>query len=129
MSKKILVVDDEPDILLTVGQALEMSGYEVLKAKDGDECIQKLNECSSIPDLVLLDIMMPEISGWDVAAKIKENPEWKEIPIVFLTAKGDTMSVGMGNLAAEDYIVKPFNIKDLKARIEQILNPEEKTKQ
>ena len=116
-----MVVDDEPDILLTVGQMLEMSGYQVIKAKDGVECINKLNELRTIPDLVLLDIMMPDLSGWDVAAKIKENPAWKEIQIVFLTAKGDTMSIGMGNLAAEDYIVKPFDIKDLKERIEKII--------
>jgi len=122
MRKKIMVVDDEPDILFTVGQVLETSGYEVIKAKDGKECIEKLNELSEIPDLVLLDIMMPEVSGWDVAAKIKENPAWKEIPIVFLTAKGDIMSIGMGNLTAEDYIVKPFDIKDLKERVNKILN-------
>lgn len=121
MNKVIMVVDDEPDILLTVGQMLEMSGYQVIKAKDGVECINKLNELGTIPDLVLLDIMMPDLSGWDVAAKIKENPAWKEIPIVFLTAKGDIMSIGMGNLAAEDYIVKPFDIKDLKERIEKII--------
>ena len=72
MAKKIMVVDDEPDILFTVGQMLEISGYEVIKATDGKDCLNKLNEV--IPDLVLLDIMMPEISGWDVAAKIKENP-------------------------------------------------------
>ena len=65
---------------------------------------------------------MPEISGWDVAAKIKENPKWTKIPIVFLTAKGDTMSIGMGGVAAEDYIVKPFDIKDLKRRVERVLN-------
>jgi len=122
MRKKIMVVDDEPDILFTVGQVLETIGYEVIKAKDGKECIEKLNELSEIPDLVLLDIMMPEVSGWDVAAKIKENPAWKEIPIVFLTAKGDIMSIGMGNLTAEDYIVKPFDIKDLKERVNKILN-------
>ena len=122
MRKKIMVVDDEPDILFTVGQVLETSGYEVIKAKDGKECIELLNQLSEIPDLVLLDIMMPEISGWDVAAKIKENPRWKEIPIVFLTAKGDIMSIGMGNLTAEDYIVKPFDIKDLKERVDKILN-------
>lgn len=121
MNIVIMVVDDEPDILLTVGQMLEMSGYQVIKAKDGVECINKLNELRTIPDLVLLDIMMPDLSGWDVAAKIKENPAWKEIQIVFLTAKGDTMSIGMGNLAAEDYIVKPFDIKDLKERIEKII--------
>ena len=117
-----MVVDDEPDILFTVGQVLETCGYEVIKAKDGKECIEILNQMGEKPDLVLLDIMMPEISGWDVAAKIKENPDWKEIPIVFLTAKGDTMSVGMGNLAAVDYIVKPFDIKDLKERVDKVCN-------
>ena len=122
MSKVILVVDDEPDILLTVSQMLEMSGYTVIQAKDGVECINKLNELEATPDLVLLDIMMPDVSGWDVAAKIKENPSWNEIPIIFLTAKGDVMSMGMGRLASEDYIVKPFNIKDLKERIGKILN-------
>ena len=122
MSKKIMVVDDEPDILFTVGQVLESIGYEVIKAKDGKECFDKLDDLQNKPDLVLLDIMMPEISGWDVAAKIKEKPEWKEIPIVFLTAKGDIMSVGMGNLASVDYIVKPFDIEDLKNRVGKILN-------
>jgi DNA-binding response OmpR family regulator len=122
MPKKIMVVDDEPDILLTVGQMLEISGYEVIKAQDGATAIQKLNELQSNPDLILLDIMMPNLSGWDVAAKIKENDEWKNIPIIFLTAKGDTMSIGMGGLASEDYIVKPFDIKDLKVRVEKIIN-------
>jgi DNA-binding response OmpR family regulator len=122
MNKIILVVDDEPDILLTVSQMLEMSGYTVIQAKDGVECINKLNELEVAPDLVLLDIMMPDVSGWAVAAKIKENPAWTSIPIIFLTAKGDVMSVGMGNLAADDYIVKPFNVTDLKERIEKILN-------
>jgi len=122
MNKKIMVVDDEPDILTTVGEMLEMSGYEVIKAIDGKECFKKLNESSTNPDLILLDIMMPDISGWDVAAKIKENPRWNSIPIVFLTAKGDTSSIGLGGMAAEDYIVKPFDIKDLINRIQNILN-------
>ena len=122
MSKKIMVVDDEPDILLTVGQMLEMSGFDIVRAKDGNECIDKLNESQSTPDLILLDIMMPNVSGWDVAARIKENPKWKNIPIVFLTAKGDTMSIGMGGLAAEDYIVKPFDVKDLIIRVKKILD-------
>lgn len=116
-----MIVDDEPDILFTVGQMLEMDGYDVLKAQNGKECIEKLNNCSELPNLVLLDIMMPEQSGWDVAAKIKERQDWQNIRIIFLTAKGDTMSIGMGNLSAEDYIVKPFDIEDLKKRIEKIL--------
>jgi len=120
MTKKIMIVDDEPDILFIVGQMLESSGYEVIKAVDGKDCLNKLSEV--IPDLVLLDIMMPEINGWDVAAKIKENPKWNNIPIVFLTIKGDTMSIGMGGMVAEDYITKPFDIKDLKNRVEKILN-------
>ena len=122
MSKKIMVVDDEPDILTSVGQMLEMSGYEVIRATDGKECIKKLTESSCNPDLIVLDIMMPEVSGWDVAAQIKENPKWNSIPIVFLTAKGDTMSIGMGGMASEDYIVKPFDIKDLIGRIQKILD-------
>ena len=117
---KIMIVDDEPDILFTVGQMLEISGYEVIKAVNGDDCLKKLNEIR--PDLVLLDIMMPGMSGWDVAAKIKENPKWSDIPIVFVTAKGDAMSVGMGNMAAEDYITKPFDIMDLKSRVEKVLS-------
>ena len=121
MSKKIMVVDDEPDILTTVGQMLEMSGYEVIRAIDGKECLKKLNESTTNPDLIVLDIMMPDVSGWDVAAKIKENPEWRNIPIVFLTAKGDTMSIGMGGIVSEDYIVKPFDVKDLIIRIQKIL--------
>ena len=62
------------------------------------------------------------MSGWDVAARIKQNPKWSEIPIVFLTAKGDNMSKGMGSMTAEDYITKPFDIKDLKNRVDKILN-------
>jgi len=122
MSKKILIVDDEPDILFTVGQMLEMSGYDVEKAQNGKECIEKLNKLEKCPDLIILDIMMPGVSGWDAAAKIKECEKWSNIPIIFLTAKGDTMSIGMGNLSAEDYIVKPFDIEDLKKRVDKILN-------
>lgn len=122
MSKKIMVVDDEPDILTTVGQMLEMSGFEVMRANSGKECIKKLTQSPVSPDLIVLDIMMPEVSGWDVAAKIKENPRWNKIPIVFLTAKGDVMSIGMGGMTSEDYIVKPFDIKDLIDRIKKILD-------
>ena len=119
MTKKILVVDDEQDVRLSVQQILEMSGYTVTQAENGHDCLVKLEK--ETPDLVVLDIMMPGMSGWDVAAKIKENPSWTNIPIVFLTAKGDEMSVGMGGLASVDYIVKPFDIMDLKQRIDKVL--------
>ncbi|MDH7517730.1 MAG: response regulator [Candidatus Thermoplasmatota archaeon] len=120
MAKKIMIVDDEPDILTTVGKILELDGYEVIRAVNGRDCLDKLNV--NTPDLILLDIMMPEMSGWDVAARIKENPKWNMIPIVFLTVKNDVMSKGMGSLAAEDYITKPFDIKDLRNRVEKALN-------
>ena len=119
MSKKIMIVDDEEDIRVSVGQIFEVSGYEVIKAVDGNDCLNKLEH--GIPDLVILDIMMPGMNGWDVAARIKENPKWNEIPIVFLTAKGDEMSIGMGKLASEEYVVKPFDIIKLKERVEEIL--------
>jgi two-component system alkaline phosphatase synthesis response regulator PhoP len=119
MAKKILVVDDEEDIRISVGEMLKVNGYKVTTAEDGRDCINKLKK--EIPDLVILDIMMPGMSGWDVAAKIKENSQWSSIPIVFLTAKGDDMSIGVGHLASEDYIVKPFNIIELKESIDRIL--------
>jgi DNA-binding response OmpR family regulator len=119
MPKKIMVVDDEEDIRTTVGQVLEISGYEVIKAENGSECLQKLEQ--GVPDLVILDIMMPGMSGWDVAARIKENEKWNAVPIVFLTAKGDEMSMGMGGLASKDYIVKPFDVVKLKQCVDQIL--------
>ena len=122
MSKKIMIVDDEEDIRVSVGQIFEVSGYEVIKAEDGNDCLNKLER--AIPDIVILDIMMPGLNGWDVAARIKENSKWSEIPIVFLTAKGDEMSIGMGGLASEEYVVKPFDIIKLKERVEEILNRE-----
>ena len=121
MNKNIMVVDDEPDILTSIEQMLEINGYSVISASDGKECLQKLSKLTINPDLILLDIMMPGISGWDVAAKIKGNPQWKSIPIVFLTARGDTMSIGMGEMTSEDYIVKPFDINNLISRIQKIL--------
>ncbi len=120
MSKRIMIVDDEEDIRGSVGQIFEISGYEVIKAEDGNDCLNKLER--AIPDLVILDIMMPGMNGWDVAARIKENSKWSKIPIVFLTAKVDEMSIGMGGLASREYIVKPFDIIKLKERVEEILN-------
>ena len=119
MTKKIMVVDDEPDIVSVTKEVLERGGYKVISAGSGLECLKKLDK--ETVDLILLDIMMPDLGGWDVAAKIKENPKWNGIPIVFLTIKGDTMSVGMGKLSADDYIVKPFDNDALLERVDKIL--------
>jgi len=124
MVKTILVVDDYSDIVVSVKQVLEDSTgeYRVISAESGEKCLQILQQDTTLPDLILLDIMMPGMSGWDVAARIKQNDRWRDVPIVFLTAKGDEMSVGIGHLASDDYIVKPFDIMKLKECVQRILH-------
>jgi len=124
MVKTILVVDDYSDIVVSVKQVLEdtTGEYRVISADSGEKCLQILQQVTTLPDLILLDIMMPGMSGWDVAARIKQNDRWRDVPIVFLTAKGDEMSVGIGHLASEDYIVKPFDIMKLKECVKRILH-------
>ena len=120
--KMIIMVDDNVDLIHVVKKSLENmeDGYEVISANRGQECFDLLKE-GTLPDLILLDIMMPEMNGWDVFAKLKENTEWRKIPIVFLTAKTDSFSKGFGMIPAQDYIEKPFEIADLKKRIDKIL--------
>ena len=114
--KKILVVDDTQDILLVVARRLESWGYEPLTAESGEEGLRIAEE--QIPDLVLLDIMMPKMKGRDVCARLKSNPKTRHIPVIFLTALGlaDHIKAGL-DLGAEDYIVKPFEPAQLKERI------------
>jgi len=119
---KVMVVDDNPDIIFAVKKGLESlnKGYEVIGAGGGQECVQLLNQ--EKPDLILLDIMMPDMDGWDVVAKVRENDQIKEVPIIFLTAKDDAVSKGMAKLGVEDYIVKPVNIQELDKRIKDTLS-------
>ncbi len=123
MKKKIMLVDDNADLIYVVKKSLERitDGYEVIGATSGKECFELLKR-GQIPDLILLDIMMPEIDGWNVFAKLKEKPEWRKIPIVFLTAKTDPYSKGLGRRSAQDYIEKPFEITELKKGIDKVLN-------
>jgi putative two-component system response regulator len=122
MVKTILVVDDFEDIIISVKCVLEdaTEEYQVIGVDSGEKCLQVLDG-DHLPDLILLDIMMPGMSGWDVAARIKENDRWSAVPIVFLTALGDDMSAGLGLLASDDYIVKPFDIVKLKECVKRIL--------
>ncbi|MBI5253947.1 MAG: response regulator [Euryarchaeota archaeon] len=82
---KIMVVDDEPDIVVIVGEMLRKAGYGVIEARNGRECLEKLKK--EKPDLILLDVMMPDILGWDVCKKIKEDEMTKSIPVAMLTVK------------------------------------------
>jgi CheY-like chemotaxis protein len=123
MKKKIMVVDDEPDQIFTAKMILEdfSSEYQVIGVSSGRKCIELLKN-NKIPDIIFLDIMMPGMNGWDVAAEIKKNPKWKKIPLVFLTAKTDSLSATFGKIVSEEYILKPFEINDLKKSIDKFLN-------
>lgn len=120
--KKILIVDDNIDILYTLKKGLEYidDTYDVHTAQNQIEFHKVMDE-KPFPDLIFLDIMMPDINGWDLFTKIKENIDWKHIPVVFLTAKTDPFCVGFGQKNAEAYVKKPFDIKALKETIDNIL--------
>ncbi len=120
--RKILIVDDEPDQRYTIKVTLEdaIKDFEVISAGSGEECIEKLKK-NEVPDLILLDIMMPEMNGWEVLKIVKENKEWSKIPIIFLTAKTDEIAQEHGDLIADDYIEKPFDINELTKRINKLL--------
>ena len=114
--KRILIVDDNQDILHVISKRIEGWGYEALVAESGEEGLRMAEE--QTPDLVLLDIMMPKMKGRDVCARLKTNPKTQHIPVIFLTALGmaDHVKAGM-DLGADDYIVKPFQPSELKERL------------
>jgi len=113
---KILVVDDNAYLVDILSFSLEMENYEVLKAYDGEEAIKIIS--NNPPDLILADIMMPKMDGFELCKKTKEDPKTKDIPFLFLTAKGklDDQLKGF-SLGGDDYIVKPFNLDDLLKKI------------
>jgi len=121
MNKKILVVDDEPDVAFTVEFTFKNSNYNVERVENGEKCLQILEKTKVKPDLILLDIMMPGMNGWEVFKKLKENPAWEKIPVVFLTARIDRTAENAGKFLGEDYIEKPYDPEDLKKRITNIL--------
>jgi two-component system cell cycle response regulator len=125
--KKILIIDDYPDNVFLLQDRLEREEFEVIKAYHGETGIQKAIE--EKPDLILLDIMMPDISGFDVCKILTTNPETKLIPIILLTALTEADSLKQGLLAgAFDYIKKPFNRTELIARINSALRFSETNK-
>jgi len=112
---KILLVDDEPDIVEFLKYNLEQNGYDVIVGHDGLQALKKLSEN---PDLIVLDIMMPHLNGYEVYQKIRENKKFRDVPIIFLTAKsGETDEIKGLELGASDFIQKPISPKKLIARI------------
>jgi two-component system alkaline phosphatase synthesis response regulator PhoP len=121
MSKgKILVVDDEIYIVHILDFSLGMEGYEVVTALDGEQALEKVT--SEKPDLIVLDIMMPKLDGYEVCKAIKANSATKHIPVILLSAKGRNVDQKMGfEVGADDYITKPFSPRKLVERINQLL--------
>ncbi|CDF57846.1 winged helix-turn-helix domain-containing protein [Thermobrachium celere] len=119
-SEKILIIDDELHIVELIKYNLEMNGYKVYYALNGTDGINLAYEKK--PDLILLDIMLPEIDGFEVCKKIKRDDELADIPIIMLTAKGEEFDKILGlELGADDYITKPFSVRELVARIKAVL--------
>jgi two-component system, OmpR family, alkaline phosphatase synthesis response regulator PhoP len=120
MAKKVLIADDEPNIVTSLEYLMTRSGYEVQVARNGEEALALVE--SFRPDLVLLDVMMPQRSGYEVCQKMRERPEWRHIRIVMLSAKGREAEVSKGlSLGADAYVTKPFSNRDLTAQIAALL--------
>ena len=118
---RVMVVDDEPDIVKIVQISLELANYEIIEAYSGEECLEKL-EKDRPPELILLDIMMPGISGYETCEKIRGNDKYKDVKIVMLTAKGQKGDAEEGLKAgADDYIIKPFDPYELIEQVKEIL--------
>lgn len=122
---KILVVDDEQDICEILQYNLEIEGYEVSSvnsAEDALDLISNAENKNGLPDLLLLDVMMGGMSGFQLSRKLKENPDFANIPVIFITALDDEDNLVKGlNLGADDYIAKPLSMKEVKARVKAVL--------
>jgi len=120
MARKVLIADDEPNIVVSLEFLMKQHGYEVRVARNGEEALAAIDEFA--PDLILLDIMMPRISGYDLCQRVRENPAWRGIKIVMLSAKGRYIEVTKGMaVGADAYITKPFSTKELIARVGELL--------
>lgn len=120
MARKVLIVDDELNIVTALEFLLQKSGYEVMAAPNGEEALKQVE--SFAPDLVLLDVMMPRISGYEVCRRMRERPDWRHIKIVMLSAKGREAEVSKGvSLGADLYVTKPFSNNELVGKIGELL--------
>ena len=118
--KKILIVDDERQLVSLVGLHMKMSGYEVLSAGDGEKALTIARE--ERPDLIILDLMLPEIDGWEVCKRLREGSKIGNIPVIMLTARSEAEDKLKGfECGADDYVTKPFSPRELVARVKRVL--------
>ncbi len=124
MARKILTCDDEKHIVRLIQVNLERQGYEVITAFNGAECLEKVKE--DRPDLIVLDVMMPEMTGFEVLDALKKDPETESIPVIMLTARAQDSDVLRGwQSGVECYLTKPFNPMELIAFVKRIFSMEE----
>ena len=120
MPKKVLIVDDEPSIIVATQFLMEQNGYETLVAFSGEEAMEAVVQHR--PDLILLDIMLPVVDGFEVCQRVRENPDWKDIRIVLVSALGSEANVTKGlDLGADAYVTKPFSNALLIAQVKELL--------
>jgi len=118
---RVLVIEDDAAISNVVELNLRLDGYEVFLASDGEAGLRMVEEVQ--PDLVILDVMMPKVDGWEVLMRLREKPETRDLPVIMLTAMGDEQSKVMGlRGGADDYVAKPFSPLELTARVKVILD-------
>jgi DNA-binding response OmpR family regulator len=122
MARRILIVDDEPNIVISLEYLMRREGFEVAVAVDGEAALRALAERTV--DLVILDVMLPKVNGFDVCRQIRADPRWSGVRILMLTAKGRETEVARGlKLGADAYVTKPFSTKDLVGQIKRLLEP------
>ena len=120
MASRVLVVEDEPDIRDLLAFHLERDGFQVTRATTGTEALRQLR--AAPPDLVILDLMLPEMNGLEVCRRLRADPTTAGLPVIMLTAKGDEVDRVVGlELGADDYVVKPFSPKEMLARVRAVL--------
>lgn len=119
--RKILIADDEHKIVMTLEYAFRKAGYELFIARDGSEVLEILK--TEIPDVILLDIMMPNVDGYTTLSEIKKNENYKNIKVIFLSAKTGESDIKKGlELGADAYVTKPYSIKKLTEKVEELLS-------
>ena len=120
MPKRVLVVDDEPNIVMSLEFLMRRAGFEVQVARNGKEAIEALQ--GTPPDLLLLDVMMPELDGYEVCERVRARPEWNRTKIIMLTARGREVERECGlSLGADAYVTKPFSTRDLVEKAKKML--------
>ncbi len=123
MKSLILFVDDNEDLISNMKILLEINDYQVVTALNGKEALEVLSRLEKIPDIIISDILMPEMNGYDFYLKVSQNRKWVRIPFLFLSAKNEIDDIRFGKmLGVDDYISKPYEIKDVLARIKVILD-------